>query len=574
MRLLFALAAVALGVAFEYSVPAVAQSSTVTVTAVAQNHSSVVIYFNAVPGARDYRVFDVANPTSVKYAGLTNELSATPVPATQIEWNSIGDGLAHALVVEAVDSLGPTPPGSLYNPDTNIVLLSSQAAGSMLGSDKGPTPDGKISTNGQGPYTNNPQAIARSPQFWVIANRNYRAIPSRPDATSTFFDTFEQAENASIVKISDTPWALRLAPLATYTLNAGTPLAWTLQYELADTIDSMPFIAADHFMDMLFDGGNPGTSLPLHEGHGVMAMSPNTIAQWGPGQILHITEEVDGHTDARRWMDVVIVPAADPAVAFDADTDAYNSTNNAIRFQLFEHDSCTFDIYTGPAGGGQTIPTGTAGGVNGSRLWGALGQAPIGCYISQNGLGFDDKSRFDLFLTGQHVAYFMDGQLVRESDIPAGSFPWAHQPVKIYYSHYVYHTDNDILELESGRCDPMNAFWFNDPMRGTPASADVCGIAYPTGYGFPRSDERHWDNMGFEVLPAAAAPPNNFSGLSALVQPPAKQMPALGPAAPSGLRIIRAVLSWLGIPQNTSTVANAGAADVHAEITHSHDSMK
>ena len=40
------------------------------------------------------------------------------VAALQIDWNSVGDGALHTLVVEAVDVLGPVPPGSLYQGST------------------------------------------------------------------------------------------------------------------------------------------------------------------------------------------------------------------------------------------------------------------------------------------------------------------------------------------------------------------------------------------------------------------------------------------------------------------------
>jgi hypothetical protein len=494
--------------------------ATVTVTGVAAYNSSVKIYFKPVSGANDYRVYDITGPNDVKYAGLTNEDSRTPVPATQIDYNAVGDGKPHTLVVEAVDRLGPVPHVNLYNPDRNLPLVNPLPADAMLGGNRAQSDDGKTSTNGQGPYTNNPQPIAVSQPFVVQANSNYRAIPSKPGALSTFFDTFDNAEGSTIQQISNTPIAPRLAPLATYTMNAGTALAETIQYQLADTMNSMPFISADHFMDVLFDGGNPGTSLPLHQGHAVMAFSPDATAAWSSGQILHVTEEVDGHTDGRRWMDILIVPANDPARAFDADTDAFNQTNQAVRLQIFNQGFCTLDIYTGPPGGGTQIPTGTAGGSHGSRIWGAYGQAPVACNAPA-APGFDNKSRFDLFLTQKHAAYLIDGRLILQSDIPDGTFPWAYQSVKIYYSHYVYHTDNDIIELLTNKCGPMNSFWFNNPLTGRTADQNSCQIAYPSGYGFPRSDERHWDDMGFEVLPASQVSAGSFAGLVSLVQLPA-----------------------------------------------------
>jgi hypothetical protein len=513
-------------------------AGTLTVTGVAFNHSSARIYFNPVSGAKDYRVYDATDPNSVKYAGLTNESSPTPIPATQIDWNVVGDGQPHTLVVEAVDALGPVPRGGLYDAATSLPLVIPTPSGAMIGSNKGPTPDGKTSTNGQGPYTNNPQVIALSQRFIVQANRSYRAIPSMTSASSAFFDTFENSEAPTIALASKDLTTGKMR----YTMNAGTSISETIQYQLADVVNSMPFISADHFMDMLFDGGSPGSNIPLHQGHGVMAFSPDATAAWSNGQMLHITEEVDGHTDSRRWMDILITPANDPVQAFDAFTDPFNSSNNVVKLELFQNDVCTLNIFTGPAGGTQ-IPTGTAGGVYGSGLWGALGQAAVGCSgISSNGLGFDNKSRFDLFLTQRHAALFVDGRLLVQSDIPSGTFPWAYQPVKVYYSHYLYHTDNDISELLAGRCGPMNSFWFNDPLKGTPAAQNSCGIAYPPGYGFPRSDERHWDNMGFEVLPASAVP-SDFATLASLVQPPRVQAPQFTgstppPGSPSNLRVL------------------------------------
>jgi hypothetical protein len=492
----------------------------VVVTGVAASHSSVRIDFDPVEDANDYRVYDIANPNEVKYAGLTGESSSMPVPATHVEWNLVGDGKTHTLVVEAVDLLGPVPFESLYDPDTNAPLFNVRSPGAMIGSNKGRTLDGKISTNGQGPYSNGPRVIARSEPFLVQADVTYRPIPSVPEAASTFLDTFDNSAAPTVTMVSSDSNAGTMR----YTMNAGTPRAETIEYQHADVLNSMPFIAGDHFMDVLFDGGTPGSNLPLHQGHAVMALSPDVPARWSRGDVLHITQEVDAHTNSRRWMDILIVPADDRVLGFDEDNEPLNRSNRGIRVEIIQDGECTLDIYTAPAGGAQ-IPGGTAGGRFGSRLWGASGQAPFACEGMTSGeQGFDTKSRFDFFLTQTHAALFADGQLVQQSEIPVGSFGWAYQPVKIYYTHYVYHTDNDITELLLYRCGPMNSFWFNDPLRGTTPRQNSCGVSYPRGYGFPRSDERHWDNVGFEVLPGFVVSPHDFSRLSASVQPPAAQL--------------------------------------------------
>jgi hypothetical protein len=553
------------------------------VTGVASDNSSVKIYYNPVPGARDYRVYDTSNPMRVKYAGLTHLLAAPgcpsqwcdthfvtdgsgapvfpyqtasggtggpqaiDVPAPSIDWNLLEDNQAHTLIVQAVDQLGPVPPCNLYDPNTNSPLMPSCGMGGMggmsgLGMNEGQTPDGNDSINGQGPYTDNPQAIATSQPFLVQANPVHVPVLSTGQAAQTFLDTFNDSEAKTLVQTARNDAAQTMS----YAMNAGTPLSSTIQYQYADTRDSVPFIDGGHFMDVLFDGGTPGTNNPLHQGHGSMALSPDATATFGGGQILHLTMEVDGHLSGRRWLSFVIVPAASPLTAFDPGM-AFSPSNQAVFAQIFpEH--CTLDILTGSNSSGN--PAGTS-------IWGAAGQAPNYCgdgnrmiNYSENGLGLDNRSRFDFFINESHAALFEDGHLVVQAAIPAGSFPWASTPVKVYYEHYLYHTDNDISELKNGACFPENSFWFNDPMIGT--SSDACGINYPIGYGFPRSDERHWDNMGFEVLPSSSVPTgNDFSSLAPLINMPAITVPSFVQSNPNPAATSTPTSTPLSTPTNT-----------------------
>src|ERR1700737_4168463 len=181
---------------YEHTANAQAVAS-LAVTGVAPNNSSARGFFQPVPGARDYRIYDTAAPTVVKYAGRAHLTASgacpgpfclshfvaqpdgvTPVfpyqvasgptggpqvlngAATQIEWNSLGDGRAHTLVVEAVDQLGPAPQPNLYAGLQSLPIVSGLMPGAMLGSNKGSSLDGNVSTNGQGPFSNRPQVIA------------------------------------------------------------------------------------------------------------------------------------------------------------------------------------------------------------------------------------------------------------------------------------------------------------------------------------------------------------------------------------------------------------------------------
>ncbi len=566
----------------------------VVVTGVSVNHSSAKVFYNPVPGAKDYRIYDVTKPNAVKYAGqirLTPHQNCpgwtcffhfavqsdgtTPVfpyqvlsgatggpqhldvAATQMEYNDLGDNQPHTLVIEALDALGPVPPGSLYSGMGNTPFLSTQPAGSMLGANKGATVDGKTSTNGQGPYTSNPQVIARSQPFVVRANTDQKAIPSKSSATQTFFDTFENAEGPTIRLISrtdSTSDAFGNLGSMRYTMNSGTPKAWELEFRRTDNINSMPFIGADHFMDMVFDGATPGVPAPTHTLYASMAMTPVQTVDMSGGKILHLTMEVDAHQSFRRWMNFALAPASDPLQNWDPFGFSMNNANQAAFFELTD-GGCSFDMFTGPNPSQGQSPTGP-------RIWGGGGNTGCGWdqtfilkNLTKNGRGLDDRSRFDLFVSQTHAALFQDGQLITQGDIPAGSFPWANGLVKVYYSHYLYHSDDEKLiylpgvEVNGQKfCYPLNSYFFNDPIAGTAADKTICNIAYPPGYGFPNSDERHWDNMGFEVLPSSEAPSNNYSSLAALVQEPAIQPPQFGggtpPGAPTNLRIVRDMMDW------------------------------
>jgi len=569
---------VASGIPELHERPANAQAvANLAVAGVAPNNSSARVFYQPVPGARDYRVYDSAAPTVVKYAGLAhltpsagcpglfclNHFVAqadgvTPVfpyqvangatggpqvldgPATEIEWNSLGDGQPHTLVVEAVDQLGPVSQANLYTGAQTLPIVGALQPGAMLGSNKGPTLDGNISTNGQGPFSNRPQVIARSQPFVVQARPDLKAIPARPSATQQFFDTFENGENGTITQTARDDVGRDKAGnfgSKTYSLNAGTPKEWTIEFRQADNTNSMPFIASDHFMDMLFDGATPKTtSAPSHTLYSSMSMTPRQTLEISSGKALHLTMEVDGHQSFRRWLAFDLAPASDPIQAWDPGALPVNNADQAI-FMEVKDGGCTLDIFTGPKSASDRTPTGSAGGrANGARLWGQeanVGGAPISCgsgemynrvHFSKNGLGLDDRDRFDFFLTQDHAALFEDGQLIVQSDIPAGSFPWANVPLKAYYSHYLYHSEADVNDLKTfkdngaGLCYPLNAYWFNDPALGTTSGSNVCGASYPSGYGFPFSDERHWDNMGFEVWPAADVPANrDFSQLASFV---------------------------------------------------------
>ena len=63
-------------------------------------------------------------------------------------------------------------------------------------------------------------------------------------------------------------------------------------------------------------------------------------------------------------------------------------------------------------------------------------------------------------------------------------------PVAINFYHYIYHSGADRTEIMNGFIAPYPTYWINYR---------------------PYSDERHWDNMGFEVV-------DNLPGLPAVAE--------------------------------------------------------
>lgn len=501
--------------------PVAAALPQVTIQGVATDSSSVKVYFLPVPGAQDYRIYDVSDPHTVKYAGMwhmdaqqgsspwytfTLNADGSPAyplqaanngvggsvhvdtPATQVEWN-LTDTQPHTLVVQAVNALGPLPKGNLYNNSlsssgTPLYALYPQTD-TMLGSNDGLTPDGNTSINGQGPYTDNPQVIAQSAPFTVQANASYAPIPSSSDAVQTFYDTFDSSEASSLVKTATVASTNDM----TYTLDNGDrQKGWNIRFANADINDSMPMIDRNHFMDLLFDGTTPGNAGPLHTAFSSMAMTPQSFPDISGGKMLHMTMEVDGHLvpQTRRYLGFDIAPSNDPLQSWVESNGNLNNTNQSLFVNLFAN-YCQVNRHTGPTTSislDSTTMQEPVDGIGCSRLvnWG-------------NGRGYDDRNRFDLFLTTNYLALFEDGQLWTQGAI-SPSLPFT--SLSVDFVHYLYHSYDAVGDTQ----------------------AQNPGETYPiTGFAF--SDERHWDNMGWEVLPANDVPSgSDWSDLVNRVQPP------------------------------------------------------
>jgi hypothetical protein len=422
------------------------------------------------------------------------------VPATEIEMNGLTPGKPYTLVVEAVDALGPASQGCLYD-SKNMASFTRLCNLSLLGSNMGCTGDEKMTTNGQGPKDNNPRKIVSA--IACVTPTGRAALPGSKAASQVLFDTFDRGFITQVGRPDIREGIER------FTMK--TPAAmWEIRTEKADTRNSQVFLMNKHFMDVLFDGGTPGSNNPLHQGHAVISLSPTKTADFSGGKIIHVTQEVDAQLASRRWIDFRLTPADDPYLSFETNH-RINQTDTDLMIQIFG-PNITVDEHTGPknANDPASLPIGTRlvgaegqGTYNDCRRPGRTAQGTVVLNAAwqnaahqvrvgyQQGRGLDDRSRFDVFVSKTHIAVYEDGVKICEHDLAT---PLSFDVAKVYFSHYHYHSALEVEELR--RYAPYESFWLTT---------------------FPHSDERHWDNMGFEVLPATT----RWSTLADTVQPPA-----------------------------------------------------
>jgi hypothetical protein len=429
-----------------------------------------------VAGVADYRIRGVNRDgslnTTVKYFGLDYG-SAAQTPPFPLEISvEINDMLPKAAtyVIEAVSQLGPAPMAQSYNAgNTQLTPMKSSMAGcDIIGGNMGMTPDGLTSINGQGPTTDVPVVLARSAPF-AAAGTGKLVLPSQPGESQIAQSQF----NGGTVSEPT------IGPLGTdtesMTLTTTNKTKWAVQVNNADTRDTSVFIQDRHLMDVLFDGGTPGSNNPLHQGHGALAISPMATFDFSGGKILHATAEFDAQfeNDGRRWIAFDLAPVGEPITDFDffeSTPNQVSATNRALFVQIGA-TGVTTDLY-------DTVTRDTP-------ITGALGQAPIwtprgGPWSDvPNGRGLDFRSTFNLYVSQSHVWLFQDGESLVDAVIPNGGLAWTKCTVS--FVHYLYHSGN--AENET-----VVPYW-------------------TAGGTVPTSDERHWDNLGVGVLPDGASVP-------------------------------------------------------------------
>ncbi len=439
----------------------------VTITEVVANDDSAVIFIKPVPGATDYRVYDIHNPARAKYAGQItyqkSQCADLPRMALSIEWNGINPAVGADLVVEAVDKLGPFQrmDGIIGSGAMKMSGISGQAM------------------NGQGDPSNVPETLAQSEVFHV------NCAPVSLKGAQAFFDTFQTSQ--PFVK---QPLPAYVPPGSQYYGELHDYAAydndkWEVRQYGADLTNSQFFVMDNHFMDTTYDGGGPGSPNPSHNNVASMVMMPKATADISGGKVLHITFEADAHLSGRRWLEVGIGEAGDELIniaKFETHNQGPTTSGKFMRWQI-QNENMNLDMFPSLGGVYSRVDLLQFSDWNDAQTTSRIYWDHTGPLANGTPQDLDKRHKFDLYVSKTHyrLQETMPGGLyntVRERDFPAGtSLPF--DKCQVYFVHQVYHTWNEYHEMKD--YNPGEQYWYNQRAF---------------------ADERHWDNMGFEVLSA------------------------------------------------------------------------
>lgn len=428
----------------------------VQITDIQPNDDSVLVSFAPVAGAADYRVYDSAHPLSVKYSG----------GSLSVEMNGLDPAAGADLVVEAVDKIGP------------FQTMDGMAGPGAMQMDGMHT-----AINGQGDPSSIPLVLASSGLFHV----NCR--PAALTGAQVFFDTFR----------SEPPLVEQPLPALVPGTWYGDPNGfaeftndkWTVRNYSGDLKNTKIFFMGNHFMETLYDGGTPRTNIAPHTNNASLVMMPKATADISGGKVLHVTFEVDSHTDGRRWFDLFVGAVGDTLVDPGKFAD-FSGRRPTLSGQLFRweiqagaHSLSLFPGVKPDAASDQVFLTHQQSGV-GPDSFGICARSGPWCAIPFNGTpgDLDKRHKFDLYLSKNRAVVMEQGHVVKDAPFPDGAtLPF--DKCQVYFVHQLYHTVNDRQELlDYG--DGAEPYWYNHR---------------------PWADERHWDNMGQEVLPRFPALP-------------------------------------------------------------------
>ncbi len=426
------------------------------------NQTSCIVEFAAVPGAKDYRVYEPAHSAvhggtpMYKYSGggLRIEINGlNPLALAQ------GD-----FVIEAVDALGPYQRADANTPHHDIHHI-----------------------NGQGPSTNNPNILMTSATF--RPRTAMQQWPTQPGATSLFRDTFEDTSAEATTffpmptpALTGVQAAMNLEFYGTWHSRFASK-NWLIDFLGHERGTESIFIHQRHLMEILLDGerrNNNASSVlqPLVNGKQVEF-------DLADGKIVHITWEVDAHQKSRRWTELQLKPAEETFLTPGKFTmipvwRRPTESGRLIRWQAqWEfHQLDIFREYPGDINRfsmEEQIIVGVQDPAN-ERWDSSLNitrtrwdGAPLANGTMKD---LDLRHKFDMYLSKNEYALYENGILIKRR---AWKTPLPFTRMSAGFVHQVYHTEAEMPGAEGGE--------------------------YYYQY-INQSDEKHWNNFGIEIVPA------------------------------------------------------------------------
>lgn len=404
----------------------------------------------------DYRAY-VKGTQNYKYAGAPLTDVNHNVLDVEIEVNGLDPAKApYTIIVEALDRQGPFQTMDGVMPIGHMVSQSGPAMGMS------------IHINGQGDPSNRPIVLARS-EIVVSA-----LVPFKMTGTQRFLDTFRG--NPTITEKPD--------PLARPRVHRFVTDKWDIYTHESDYRNTVPFIMSNHFMDVLYDGGDTGPQKdqgPPHNNIASLTMQPlSAVADITGGKTIRVFGEVDACNTGRRWWDFILTGADDVILApaftkLDPQMAVTKSGNFLIWQVLGDVHALDMTIGDGTNNGRWVrrqpqISTYTNDPVLGVGREGFVSRQDI-----NDDLPFDRRVPFELYASENMFALVVGGKVLVSRPLTE-KLPWTR--IKPGFVHHVYHTGEEVSDNRK-----------YNTRRG----------CYFYNYR-PFCSELHWDNMGFEVL--------------------------------------------------------------------------
>lgn len=523
-------------------------ATAIPITRTVSRDDSVFVFFNKIAGAKDYICFKyvagVAPEISMKngkaageYRGTPNGYVATAPESTElcIQMNDIDPINPTMLCVAALDKLA-----RFQTQDGMMTMDSMSMAGMVVGGPAAPNAlnnfiaqmngplavDGFVK-NGQGDPSNVPNIIALSAPFSVSCTP-FALTGTNGHGGAAFLDRFRAGVNEPILQVpidaSIAQYATDNAAILTNNpkVQAFQTPNWNfVNYTLDNAMTKLFFMP--HFMSVVYDGGGPGApfnrgqvnadNYGLHIANGSMTMQPraadgtNWFGDISGGKVLHVTMEVDAHVNTRRFL-LITLKGKDQQLFNAAPTKMHDDD---LRQQNRATTDANYFAWVIGGGANELILFKNNGSTTG-RPYDHL--TPVAPLDSNDGLALtrnlvygaeprtngtarelDKMHRFHLYISVNHMRVVEETpeglfSIVYDRPFENGvTLPWTQiEPVFI---HEVYHTGIDALDGEMYGSPalaggPENMHWINNR---------------------PYADERHWDNMGAEVLNAFPVEP-------------------------------------------------------------------